>query len=186
MDEIIKIEGNFISKIRQAGGSIVKAVQSSLRMSAKETEVEIHSVVTKKKLMNITFEDFRKTKTLMRSVNLKGDVDSMFVEIVVKGVPHTSYRFWPKSTPSRGRKLWFGYIYGKSKRFYGGKAFAIPGKKPLFVRSGSERFPVKPVFGPSVPSMLIKEGHDKTILNFAEETLIKRLSKSMGDDFPLG
>lgn len=184
-DVTVSIEGDFLKLIRDSEKDLEKVIQKSLRKAATDVEKEIHRTVVANKLMDIDFKDFKKTKTLMRRTDLSGGVANMSIDISINAKAHTSYRFFPKSISKGKSKIWFGSVYGKSKRFYGGKAFQIKGKKPLFVREGKDRLPIKPVFGPNAVDLLDKTNNTNKIIEFADLALRIHLSEGIEKDFPL-
>ena len=183
MEGIVTIEGNFLSAVRRAKKNLNESLKRSMKRAASDLEVEIHRTVVDGKLMKIKFEEFKKTKTLMRVTDLSGGIAHMNIVVSVTGKPHTSYRFFPRQVMRGRKKFWAGRIYGELKLFYGGQGFQIPGKKPLFVREGKGRFPIKPVFGPSVPRMLEKIGCVPRLIETAGILLRIRLAETIDEDF---
>lgn len=181
----VEIEGNFIAQFGKMKKDLEKTTIRQLRKTANQTDIEIHRVVTANKLMDIDLKDFRKTKTLIRHSELKGGIEGMNITITVTGRSHTSYRFFPNYIGPAKKKVWIGKIYGKAQKFYGGQAFALPGKKPLFSRESTDRYPIKPVFGPKVSVMLESTGLIKNIYSFSESALRVNLMKGIGSDLKL-
>lgn len=181
----INIEGDFLKQLPKMKKDMEKTARRILRKTANQTDIEIHRLVTANELMNIDLKDFRKTKTLIRFSDIKGGIEDMQISVRVTGRPHTSYRFQPNYRIIGRGKYWVGKIYGKNTAFYGGKAFAIPGKKPLFVRESTYRYPIRPVFGPSVADMLDKTGLTPTIAAFTEMNLRVNLLKGIGEDLDM-
>jgi hypothetical protein len=185
MTNFVNIEGNFIAQFGTMKKDLEKVAQRILRKTANQTDKEVHRLVTANKLIDINLKDFRKTKTLIRHSDLKGGIDGMSITISITSKAHTSYRFFPSYVGVAKKKVWMGRIHGKAKRFYGGQAFSLPGKKPLFVRESTSRFPIKPVFGPTVSEMLDRGGHVPKLVSFSEESLRANLSKSIGDNLKI-
>jgi hypothetical protein len=184
----IKIEGNFINQIYKMKKDLEKTARRVLRKTATQIEKEMHRIVTANNLMDIDFKDFTKGrhKTIFKDDSaLKGGIDGMQVTITIKKTPHTSYRFQPTYKVIGPGKYWVGKIYGENKAFYGGRAFKIAGLKPLFARTGSNRYPFKAVFGPSVPAMIDKLGYTPTIVAFADMNLRVNLLKGIGKDLDI-
>jgi hypothetical protein len=184
----INIEGDFLKAIRHMKKDMEKTAARILRKTANQTDKEIHRVVTAKELINIDFDDFtkrKKTRTIIRHSDLKGGIEDMNIVISITNKAHTSYRFLPTYRVIGRGKYWVGKIYGKSTAFYGGGAFVVPGKKPLFVRESTNRYPIKPVFGPSVPAMLEKAGLLPGVFAFTEMNLRANLLKGIGIDLDI-
>lgn len=184
----VSIESNFLKSIPNLKKDIDKLAVSALRKTANQTDREIHRLATEHKLIDISFDDFvrrAKTRTIVRFSDLKGGIEDMNIKISITSRAHTSFRFMPSYIGPTKKKVWVGRIHGKVKRFYGGAAFAIPKKKPLFVRTSKYRYPLKPVFGPSVPSLLEKAGLLPSVYEFASMNLKVNLTKSFKNNLDL-
>lgn len=181
----VNIEGDFIKQFGSMKKDLEKVTQRILRKTANETDKEIHRIITQNHLMDIDMKDFKKTRTLIRHSELKGGIDGMNITITVTNKAHTSYRFFPTyRTIGRG-KYWIGKIHGKNEAFYGGQAFAIPGKKPLFVRESTARLPIKPVFGPTASALLEAGNYTPKLVDFSGDRLRANLLKGIGEDLNL-
>lgn len=178
----VSIEGDFIKQFGTMKKDLEKLTQRILRKTANQTDVEIHRVITSNQLMDIDIKDFRKTKTLVRHSDLKGGIDGMNITITVTSKAHTSYRFFPTYRVIGRGKYWVGKIHGKNTAFYGGQAFALPGKKPLFARESTDRFPIKPVFGPTASDLLERGNYTPKVVTFSESSLRANLLKGLGED----
>lgn len=184
----INIEGNFLKQIPGMKKDLEKSAQSALRKTANQTDKEIHRLVTVNNLIDISLNDFlksKKTRTVLRINDLKGGIEDMNINILITSKAHTSFRFMPRSIGPAKKKVWIGRIYGRASKFYGGQAFSLKGKKPLFVRESTYRFPLKPVFGPTVPDMMDKTGLTSKVVAFTEANLRDNLLKSIGDELDI-
>lgn len=184
----INIESDFIKAIPKFKKDIDKLAVSALRKTANQSDKEIYRLVTDNNLIHITFEEFvkrAKTRTVVRFSDLKGGIEDMNIKISITNRAHTSYRFFPTYMGAAKKKIWIGKIHGRAKKFYGGAAFKLPKAKPLFVRTSKHRYPLKPVFGPSVPDMLERAGLLPKLFSFTEENLRVNLSKSFKDNLDL-